>query len=143
MYLGRLVAAPPDTVIHGRAVARSHSVLHDASPEDIERRPWKKQWSRQIRVHHPEFLAGTLANGVSLQQLMDELEADAFASTLRNMLLGKGNTNPRRAFQQKPAVKLSPVGSAWMKDKLEAAFARHGILESSSLQELDWPTIQF
>ena len=41
-------------------------------------------WSRHVRVHHAEFLSGTLSNGISVNALMDELHERSFASTLRN-----------------------------------------------------------
>jgi hypothetical protein len=36
-----------------------------------------------IRVHHAEFVAGTIGNGVSLNELMDEL-GQSFMATQRN-----------------------------------------------------------
>ena len=70
-----------------------------APPEDIARRRWKEKWPRYIRVHHAEFVAGTMANGISLNELMDTLGSDSFASTQRNATRGTGNTDPRRAYR--------------------------------------------
>lgn len=85
MYIARLTEQPNDIRIFGRAVGMAHvDGRDDASAADIALRPWRADWSRYIRVHQAEFVAGTMANGVSLSALMDELGADAFAATQRN-----------------------------------------------------------
>jgi hypothetical protein len=113
----------------------------DATSADIDLRDWKKTWSRYVRVHHPEFVRGTLANGVSLNALMDKLKDGAFAATLRNARKGAGNMDPRKAYRQQAAVELSAEGTAWLIDKLEAAFTMHGRLTQAELDELDWPAV--
>ena len=95
-----------------------------------------------IRVHRAEFVDGTLANGVSLHELMDTLESDSFMPTQRNAALGVGNTNPRRAFMQQPAVELSLQGTSWLADRLQTAFDEHGKVPEAELNEFDWPTSQ-
>ena len=90
-------------------------------------------------MHHAEFVDGTMANGVSLNELMDTLKADSFASTQRNAAREKGNTNPRHAYRQQAAVKLSPEGLFWLDDRLEAAFEAHVKVSRDILDELDWP----
>ena len=45
----------------GRAVGMKHQPgRDDATFADIECRPWKEKWPRYIRVHHAEFVAGTI-----------------------------------------------------------------------------------
>jgi hypothetical protein len=140
MFMGRLVAAPNDIVVYGRAVARAHQRgRDDASAIDFRRRKWKEDWPHYVRVHDAEFVAGTLFNGISLKELMDALGSDSFASTQRNAAKGLGNIDPRRAFMQQAAVELSPQGIAWMSEQLERAFVRHGKLSRSDLEKLDWP----
>jgi hypothetical protein len=73
-----------------------------AAPADIRRRPWKRKWPHYVRVHGAEFIAGPLANGVALTDLMDELGSNAFASTQANARLELGNTNPRASLRQQP-----------------------------------------
>jgi hypothetical protein len=111
----------------------------DATSADIARRPWKETWPRYIRVHHAEFVAGTMANGVSLNELMDTLGADSFAPTQRNAARGEGNTNPRRAYLQQAAVELSAEGFSWLGERLQAAFDEHGMVPQDTLDKLDWP----
>ena len=82
----------------------------DATASDISFRSWRQKWPHYIRVHHAEFVAGTLANGVRLSELMDELGANAFESTQRHAAEGAGSTDPRGAYRQQPAVKLSNLG---------------------------------
>ena len=107
MFIARLTDER-DIRIFGRAVGmKYHPGRDDASAEDIELRSWRKEYPRYIRVHHAEFVAGTMANGISLNELMDALGSDSFASTQRNAGLGTGNTYPRRAYRQQAAVELS------------------------------------
>lgn len=140
MFMGRMVKDPNDTLVFGRAVGmRYRPGRDDATSQDIDKRPWKAQWPRYVRVHHAEFVAGRLANGVSLGELMDALQSDAFASTQRHAREGTGNTNPRRAYMQKPSIELTPEGRAWLNDRLERAFIAHGKLKPVDLNRLDWP----
>ena len=107
MFISRLVKGP-DIRIFGRAVALKHQEgRDDATQADIQLRPWKFRWPRYIRIHNAEFVAGTMANGVSLAELMDTLGSASFATTQRNAARREGNTNPRRSFMEQPAVRLS------------------------------------
>ena len=140
MFMGRLVKDPVDTMIYGRAVGIRHKPgRDDATPKDIQLRGWKAKWPYYVRVHHAEFIAGTLANGVSLKELTTVLGADAFASTQRNARAGAGNIDPRRAYMQQAAVQLSLQGMAWLDEKLERAYRQFGRLAPALLEELDWP----
>ncbi|MDE0448935.1 MAG: phospholipase D family protein [Spirochaetaceae bacterium] len=139
MFISRLVEGS-DSRVFGVATAMKHVPgRDDATEHDIELRPWKENWPRYIRIHHPEFVAGTLANGISLSELMDSLGADSFASTKRNKERGHGNQNPRRALMQQPAVKLSENGYAWLNERLQKAFKEHGRVPASELRKLDQP----
>jgi hypothetical protein len=102
-------------------------------------RRWKEKGPRYIRVHHAEFVEGTMANAVSLNQLMRELESNAFATTERNSERGEGNTDPGRAYLRQPAVELSHEGFSWLNDRLQSAFHTHGKVRLDTLDELDWP----
>lgn len=115
----------------------------DATPEDKKKksRRWKAKWPHYIRVHHAEFIAGTMANGISLSELMDQLGADSFKSTQRNATKGKGNTNPRKAIRRQPAVGLSSKGRTWLAERLQEAFEVHGRIPKDELDRLDWPDV--
>jgi|ERR1035438_10232592 hypothetical protein len=113
----------------------------DATAEDIRRRQWKEKWPHYIRVHHATFIAGSVANGISLNRLMDELGSSAFASTEANAAAGDGNTNPRMSLRRQPHARLSGPGYAWLQREFKAALARHGRLPDADLTRLDWPTI--
>ena len=66
MYIARLTDEP-DIRVFGRAIGLKHVPgRDDATPADIGRRPWKENWPHYIRVHHAEFLSGSMADGVSL-----------------------------------------------------------------------------
>ena len=127
-----------DIRIFGRAVGMKHHPDRDnASDEDIKRRWWREKYSRYIRVDCAEFVAGTIANGISLYELMCELKSDSFAATQRNAARDTGNTNPRRAYGQQPAVELSPQGISWLGERLQAAFDAHGKVPQDTLDQID------
>ncbi|MEZ6081222.1 MAG: hypothetical protein R3C56_37805 [Pirellulaceae bacterium] len=95
MFLARLVKDPADILIYGRAIGMRHvDGRDDASAADIAVRHWKDTWPHYVRVHHAEFVAASLANGISLNALMDALKSDAFLPTQRNAARGEGNTDP-------------------------------------------------
>lgn len=143
MFLGRFVEGPNDTRIFGRAIGLEHQDERDVATEhDIEERPFKERWSYYIRVHHAEFVAGEMANGVSLNEMMDELGSESFAPTQRNAAKGTGNLDPRHSYQQHAAVELSREGQAWLNVRLEQAFEEHGRLEQATIQGLDWPVAE-
>lgn len=140
MFMGRLVKEPNDILIIGRAMAIHHEPgRDDATAADLRLRGWKAQWPHYVRVYNSEFVSGSLANGVSLKELMDVLKADSFASTQRQSRKGEGNTNPRKAYRRQAAVELSAKGAAWVNERLERAFDKHGRITSSVLEKLDWP----
>ena len=140
IFVGRLVAHPNDTMIFGRVIGQEHrDGQDDATPQDIALRPFKERWPHYVRVHHGQFVAGTLGNGVSLAELMGTLGADAFASTRRNAAAGHGNTDPRKVLSQQPHVRLTPEAAAWVTARLEEAFRLHGSVPAEALDQLDWP----
>ena len=140
IFIARLTQDPTDIRIFGRAIGMKYTdERDDATPDDIARRPWKEKWSRYIRVHHAEFVAGAMENGISLNELMATLSADSFASTQRHAASGEGNTNPRRAYLRRAAVQLSGDGLSWLSEQLQAAFEAHGKVPQDTLNRLDWP----
>lgn len=142
IFIARLTRDPNDIRIFGRAVGMRHRPgRDDATAADIALRPWKEKWPRYIRVHHAEFVAGRMENGVSLNELMDTLAVDSFAPTQRNAARGKGNTDPRKAYRQQAAVELSVEGFSWLAERLQAAFDEHGTVPQDTLHQLDWPVL--
>lgn len=142
IFIGRLTKDPNDIRIFGRAIGMKHVAgRDDASPKDIQIRPWKAKWPRYIRLHHSEFVAGTLANGVSLNKLMEVLGPDSFSATQRNAAKDRGNTDPRIAYRQQAAVQLSPQGLSWLSERLQSAFDMHGLVPQDELDKLDRPTV--
>jgi hypothetical protein len=143
MFMGRLVAHPNDTLIFGRAIGMQYKEgRDDATKAEIKLRDWKTKWPRYVRVHDAEFIQGMLSDGVSLDEMMKELGPNSFTSTKRNLLAGKGNTNPRTAFSQQAAVELTPEAIVWMNERLEGCFANHGKISPEELAKLDWPKVK-
>lgn len=138
MFMGHLVSGPNDIVVYGRGIARAYEEgRDDASPEDVARRPWLTRWPHFIRVHDVEFVAGSLENGVSLNELMDELGPYAFGPTAENADRGVGNVDPRMSIRQAAAIRLSEAGMSWLNAELELAFEAHGKLPPSKFRGLD------
>ena len=139
MFISRLVEGR-DIRVFGRGVGLAHVPGRDeATQADIQRKPWKANWPCYIRVHNTEFVDGTLANGVSLGELMDELGHRCFKSTARNASAGQGNTNPRLAIRRQAAVELTEEGAAWLRRRLEHSLEVHGRVRQTTLRGLDWP----
>lgn len=140
IFIGRLTRDPNDIRVLGRAIGMAYrEERDDATQADIDRRPWRARWSRYIRVHHAEFVDGTMKNGVSLRELMRAFGADSFASTQRNATRGEGNTAPGSAYLRQPQVELSAEGLSWLSERLQAAFDVHGKVSLESIGDLDWP----
>jgi hypothetical protein len=138
MFMACIV--PNDILIYGRAIAISYKDgRDDASPADISLRNWKKDWPHYIRITDPEYISGTLSDGVSLRELMRSLGSKAFESTKRNAARGFGNTEPKKSIMRQPAVKLSGEGYDWVAMRLSEAILRHGKITGKSLRKLDKP----
>jgi hypothetical protein len=139
VFMGRYVAEPNDVRIFGRAVATAYKDSRDdATPEDIKQRAWRARWSRYIRGHNAEFIDGAMRDGVSLDQLMNELGLDAFASTSRHAAeKDGGNTDPRRALMQQSQMELTPRAMEWLNEHLERCFERNGKISAAELAKLD------
>lgn len=139
MFMGQLVKGPNDIKVYGRAVALAYEEgRDDAGAEDIARRPWLERWPHFIRVHGLEFVDGTLEDGVSLAELMDEIGAYAFGPTAENADRGVGNVDPRQSIRQAAAIRLSEAGMSWLEEELESAFERCRRVRAEELPGLDW-----
>lgn len=139
IFMAKMVHSPDDYRIYGEAIGSKHVDERDkASEADLTSRPWKKDWPYYIRVHQPRFLNGDLANGISLNRLMDALGSDAFESTRCNALKQEGNILPKRSLSQKPAVQLTSLATEWLRQELDLAYQVYGQLDLSN-PKLDWP----
>jgi hypothetical protein len=139
MFIARLID-DGDIMIFGRAIAIKHAPgIDEATADDIAHLDWMKTWTNFIRVHHAEFLDGTLEGGVRLSELMAQLGTDSFASTQERAAKGEKGIVPHRAYGQQPAVRLSKEGLDWLNARLEQAFQDHGKLPPEALQDLNWP----
>lgn len=132
IYTGRLVHSPNDLLIFGRVIGRKHRDEKDvASAAEIALRPWKAQWPRYVRVHDGRFLNGTLADGISMSEMMTTLGTDGFESTQRNARDKSGNTDPFASYGRKAHMLLTDRSRAWIEERLEAALRRHGEIDLS------------
>jgi len=139
MFMGHLVEGPNDILVYGRAVARAYEEgRDDANAEDIALRPWLERWPHFIRVQDGEFVDGSLLDGVSLGELMDELGAYAFGPTAENADRGVGNVDPRQSIRQAAAVRLTEAGTSWLDEELELAFGKFGKMPAAEVEGLDW-----
>ena len=141
VFIGRFTRAPNDIRVFGRATGMAYKEgRDDATEADIELRDWKRYFPHYIRVHSAEFVDGEMSNGVSLNELMDTLEENSFATTQLNAMRGEGNTDPRKAYSQQGAVRLSADGQMWLAEQLQSAFQVHGTISQNRIDQLDWPT---
>lgn len=142
IFFGRTMRDPNDIRIFGRAIGMAHVPgRDDATDADIAERPWKEHWPRYVRVHDAAFVNGEMRNGVSINEMMNALEADSFASTQRNSAAGRGNTNPRVAYRQQAHFELSAQGLSWLSERLDGSFAAHGKVLPETLDKLEWPSL--
>ena len=141
IYIGQFTQAPDDIRVFGRAIGIKHvPIRDDATQEDIDRISWRVDYPHYTKVHHAEFVAGTLANGVSLNELMRSKKHDSFASTQRNYEQNSGkNTNPRHAYSQHARVELASAGQEWLEQHLNESFETHGTISTRELANLYWP----
>lgn len=141
MFMGRLVDNKPDIMIYGRALALRHKPRRDeASAADLQVREWKEDFPYYVRVHHAEFMGGTLQNAIPLSELMETFGSGAFAPTQRNAEKNEGgNTNPKRAYLRQPSVELTPQAATWLNERLEQSYVVYGKLSPALLAQLDWP----
>jgi HKD family nuclease len=142
IFMARTVKAPNDFIIYGRATGMQHLHARDeATPNDLEVRPWKSDWPLYIRVHNGQYLGGVLANGVSLYKLFDDLGTEATAPTKRHKESGVGNTDPYKSVNRQAHVKLTQTALCELNRRLQASFDRHGIIPFSDINQLDKPTM--
>lgn len=128
-----------DMSIFARAIAIRHNpATDDANPTDIEEWEWLEKWPHLVRVHNGQYLAGTLANGVRLSELMTELGVTSFATTKARASNGEQGIIPSQAYGQQPAVRLSEEGLRWLNERLEEALRLYGQQTPEELQTLNW-----
>ena len=140
IFMARLVSDPNDIIIYGRAIGHSHVPGRDDATEfDISQRSWKDHWCHYIRVTNPEFIDGTLSDGISLNTLMDKFNHSSFTSTLNNKAKGVGNTNPRKAYMQQASVRLTSDSSEWLNTQLSNRMDKLGKIQLSKAKNIDWP----
>lgn len=139
MFIAAL-AKPNDIFIYGRGIGTGYRrSLDDATPGDIQKRSWKKRWSRYIRVQDVEFVKGRLADGVSLNELMKALGPLSFATTKARHLRGELNINPRTTYARQAQVELTSEAIVWLNDRLDQCFAQHGRIAQDALDDLIQP----
>jgi hypothetical protein len=113
-----------------------------AAPADIRRRPWKRKWPHYVRVHGAEFIAGPLANGVALTDLMDELGGNALPVPRQTPDSGSGTRIRAPHSDSSQSVRLSREGLFWLDERFVAAVERAGRIPKAALDQLDWPKVR-
>ena len=69
--------------------------------------------------------------------MMNELGSDSFYSTQQNRANGKGNTDPRKAYRQQSAVRLSQEGLEWVNTNLQLAINQNGRVPHYELDRIE------
>jgi len=140
MFIGR-ITNDGDIRIFGRAIAIKHDPERDEVTEaEIEKAKedwkWKKDYPLYNRIKDPEFFNEKLIYGVSLRELMKQLQENSFASTKMNKTLGTGNTDPEKSIRQQPRVELTNEGRNWIEDRLEILLREYGKISQSKLKNI-------
>ena len=137
IYFGRMVENPTDIVIFGRAFGlRYNDQKDDAKAQDIKVRPWKSGWPHYIRVYRTEFIDGTLKDGISLYELMKELESDIFATSQSRALNGEPYDDLRDAYRNRPAVRLTEEAATIIDSRLDRIYAKLGRISQTNLARI-------
>lgn len=137
MVIGRLVQ-PADIQIFGVARGLQHDDKRDvASEDDIAVRAWKRDWPNYVRVYDAQFVAGTLANGVSLNRMMTAFGPRSWRATLENERAGRGNLNPWTAYSRKAGMQLSEEAHQWLQRELKVQFEIHGVIPQADLDQAE------
>jgi hypothetical protein len=139
-FIARLIREPYITCVFGRGLGMEHGAgRDDETPADMARGPWKATWLRCIRGHYAEFVARTLANGVSLSEQADTLGVNSFVPPQGKAARSEGS---RRACRQQPAVVQSRERFSGVSDRLPSmVFCEHHF-PSDFVVATRLPTIQ-
>lgn len=135
-----VLTRPNDIHIFGRGIATAYRPgLDDATPGDVRQRSWKKHWSRYIHVKDVEFIDASVADGISLNDLMKELREFSFKTTKARYLSGERNINLQRSYARRAHVELTPEAIVWLNDRLDRRFEEYGIIPPETLDNLVQP----
>lgn len=137
IFVARFVENPSDVMVYGRVRGRQHVPgRDDATAADIKLRPWRRKWSRYIRVSNSEFIKGRLEQCISLYSLIEELGPEVFITTYARSLRGEDNIAPQRAYSQQASVRLTPKAARILDERLDAAFLSLGKISESRLKKI-------
>lgn len=128
-----------DYVVFGRAKVASPFDLNldRASNEDIKRIPFRKEWPLYLRLKEPEFINGTLRNGIVIQDMIKELGCKSFQRTI--------NWHPqdiRRVFSNQSWVEVTELACLWLDKMFDKAILNHGCVTQQELDRLPKPNIR-
>lgn len=126
-----------DIRIYGYGFAISHDESIDivTSKEEMINYPWRKHFSKYIRIRDAKFLKGKFSDGISLNELKNDLKHLLFHNTKQNYLNGSGNTNPHLTYRQKADVKLSQEGRVEVFKRLEQKMKEKGIISQEEIEK--------
>ena len=124
IYIGQFTRDPDDIRVFGRATGVKHvDGRDDATQEDIGRIPWRAEFPYYNRVCRAEFVDGSLANGISMKELVG----------------ARKKPDTRFAHRGHARVKLAGADHHWLEQRLEEAFEIHEKVSPSELATLYWP----
>lgn len=137
--LGKNRKGENETWVFGRAIGSKHRPdRDDATPEEIERKPWRGTWPHYVRVHSAEFVNGAFGDGVPLFEMIREMGPIVFETT--KAWLERGHpTNPMLSLRNQAQVRLSVEGFRELNARLEDCFAEHGKVPPAVMAKLEWP----
>jgi hypothetical protein len=137
IFISRLVENPNDIMIYGRCRSKKYvEKRDDATKQDIALRDWHKKWPHYIRVEQTEFINATLNDCISFNDIMQELGTNTFITTQANALSGKGNKNPRKAYMQQAAARLTLQATQVLNHLFDEKLIKFGRIRDEELVKI-------
>jgi hypothetical protein len=137
IYMARMTINPNDYAIFGKAEAIKFVDGRDeATPQEIQERPWKKDWPIYLRIKNPIFINGTLNDCVFLYDLIKQLDYESFPSTQLRYLNGERDINPYNSLSQQPYIKLTTKAVEWLEPRFQEALTLNGKVSKRFINNL-------
>jgi len=141
VYITAMVE-PDDYRILGKAIALKHNDRRDvASNEEKGRVRWKNKYSVYIRIREPEFIDGTLGNGISMIELIKRFSYMAMPQTYLRHEYGDTDFNIWNYFRRKAYINLSPLVAEWVESELKMRYRKVGKITQTFINRLPQSTV--
>ncbi len=141
LFLGRMVKAPDDYVVFGRAVVLDQFRLprDQATAKDIIDVPFRKDWPYYLRINSTRFIEGNLENGVTIAELIDTLGYESFARSKVRYAQGDRGFSIRTLFSHQSHMELTGASLKWLETRFSEQIDKYGNVEKGFLDSIPKP----